>query len=217
MRNEPLRDNIHRKGGRPLYVAAGKIGWWEPVSEGYVMEASKNLRTGSESQTVFSNAEIADRLASLAQLLSTQKENPYKVKAYSRAAARIRDLSKSRDEMVRRDEDLTQFPGIGGAIASAIREIVTTGALGKLEKLRADVDPVLLEISQYSRLDPKRVMRVYKKLGISTIEELRARLKNGEVEKLFGPRMGRRPFSHELGLTRDISVSKWIVKRRCGK
>ena len=39
-----------------------------------------------------SNAEIADRLASLAQLLSTQKENPYKVKAYQRAAAKIRTL-----------------------------------------------------------------------------------------------------------------------------
>ena len=36
---------------------------------------------------VLSNAEIADRLASLGQLLSTQKENPYKVKAYRRAAA----------------------------------------------------------------------------------------------------------------------------------
>jgi DNA polymerase (family X) len=161
------------------------------------MEASKNPRPGPESQTIFSNAEIADRLASLARLLSSQKENPYKVKAYSRAAARIRDLSQSLDEMVRRDEDLTQFPGVGGAIASAIREIVTTGALGKLEKLRADVDPVLLEISQYSRLDPKRVMRVYKKLGISSIAELRARLKNGEVEKLFGPRMSQH-ISHGL-------------------
>ena len=40
---------------------------------------------------VLSNAEIADRLASLAQLLSTQKENPYKVKAYQRAAGKIRD------------------------------------------------------------------------------------------------------------------------------
>ena len=47
--------------------------------------------------TVLSNAEIADRLASLAQLLSTQKENPYKVKAYRRAAAHIREPSgKSR-------------------------------------------------------------------------------------------------------------------------
>jgi DNA polymerase/3'-5' exonuclease PolX len=32
------------------------------------------------------NAEIADRLASLAQLLSSRKENPYKIKAYRRAA-----------------------------------------------------------------------------------------------------------------------------------
>lgn len=39
---------------------------------------------------VLSNAEIADRLASLAQLPSAQKENPYKGTAYQQAAARIR-------------------------------------------------------------------------------------------------------------------------------
>ena len=50
-----------------------------------------------ESSPVLSNAEIADRLASLAQLLSSQKENPYRVKAYQRAAARIRNLSESLD------------------------------------------------------------------------------------------------------------------------
>jgi DNA polymerase/3'-5' exonuclease PolX len=41
-----------------------------------------------------SNAEIADRLASLAQL-SAEKGNRYKVKAYQRAAARIRNLPES--------------------------------------------------------------------------------------------------------------------------
>ena len=70
----------------------------------------------SEQTTVLSNAEIADRLASLAQLLSSQKENPYKVKAYRRAATHIRNLPESLDEMVRREEDLTQFAGIGAAI-----------------------------------------------------------------------------------------------------
>ena len=48
--------------------------------------------TDSPPLPALSNAEIADRLASLAQLLSTQKENPYKVKAYRRAAASIRNL-----------------------------------------------------------------------------------------------------------------------------
>ena len=119
--------------------------------------------------TVLSNAEIADRLASLAQLLSTQKENPYKVKAYHRAAARIRNLPESLDEMVRREEDLTQFSGIGAAIASAIREIVTTGTLAKLERLRGEATPAVAELSAHPRLDPRRVMRVYKKLNITLL------------------------------------------------
>ena len=137
----------------------------------------------SEHITVLSNAEIADRLASLAQLLSTQKENPYKVKAYRRAAAHIRNLPESLDEMVRREEDLTQFSGIGAAIASAIREIVTTGTLTKLERLRGEATPAVAELSAHPRLDPRRVMRVYKKLNISSLSELRQRIESGEVEK----------------------------------
>jgi len=149
------------------------------------------MRSHSEpaSSPALSNAEIADRLASLAQLLSAQKENPYKVKAYQRAATRLRNLSESLDEMVRNDEDLTQFAGIGEAIAGAIREIVRTGSLAKLETLRAGAAPALASISQYPRLDPKRVMRVYKKLKLSTVEELRERLEGGEIDKALGSRM----------------------------
>ena len=130
----------------------------------------------SPSLRILSNAEIADRLGSLGQILSANKENPYKVRAYHRAAARIRNFSASLDEMVRGDQDLTQFPGIGEAIASAIREIVLTGTLGKLEKLRRSVSPAVAELTGYPRLDPKRISRVYKKLGISSVEELRRSL-----------------------------------------
>src|SRR5437762_1744892 len=140
---------------------------------------------------VLNNAEVADRLASLAQLLSTQKENPYKVKAYQRAAARVRAMSESIDELVRDGSDLTEYAGIGEAIASAIREIVLTGTLGKLEKLRSQASPAIASISQYPRLDPRRVLRVYKKRGISSVDELRELLESGEIEKLFGPRMAQ--------------------------
>ena len=143
----------------------------------------------SAAHSVLSNADIADRLASLAQLLSSQQENPYKIKAYQRAAGRIRDLTESLDELVRDGEDLTQFPGIGAAIATAIREIVTTGTLGKLQTLRGQATPALADMSRHPRLDPKRVMRIYKKLGISSAEELRGRLESGEIATLFGSRM----------------------------
>jgi len=138
-----------------------------------------------------SNAEIADRLASLAQLLSTQKENPYKIKAYQRAAAKVRTLSESVDELVRDESDLTEYAGIGKAISSAIQEIVQTGTLGKLEKLRSQASPELASISAYPRLDPKRVLRIYKKLDISSVEALREQLKHGEIERKLGPRMAQ--------------------------
>src|ERR1700761_602639 len=143
----------------------------------------------AQAQSALSNAEIADSLAGLAQLLSTQKENPYKVKAYRRAAVGIRSLSDSLDELVRQDADLTQFPGIGAAIASAIREIVLTGKLRKLDTLRSHAAPELQSLADYPRLDPKRVLRVYKKLNISSIEALRERLQNGEIQARFGLRM----------------------------
>ena len=140
---------------------------------------------------LLSNAEISDRLERLAQLMSTQKENPYKVKAYLRAAARIRNLPNSLEEMVRRGDELTHFEGVGAAIASAIREIVATGTLAKLEKLRGQVTPAVAELNAHPRLDPKRVMRVYKKLNISTVGELRQRLESGEIENAFGSRMSQ--------------------------
>ncbi len=143
------------------------------------------------SAPTLSNAEIADRLASLAQLLSAQKENPYKIKAYHRAAAKIRTLSESLEELVHDEADLTQYAGIGEAIAAAIREIVQTGKLRKLETLRGEASPALASISQYPRLDPKRIMRIYKKLGISSVEELRAALENGAIEHALGQRMAQ--------------------------
>jgi len=138
-----------------------------------------------------SNAEIADRLAGLAQLLSSQKENPYKIKAYRRAAMKIRTLSESVEELVRQDSDLTVYAGIGEAISHAVQEIVRTGTLGKLETLRSQISPELAGLSVYPRVDPKRVFRAYKKLGISSVDELRVTLESGELERAMGSRLAQ--------------------------
>ncbi len=154
-----------------------------------------------------SNTEIADRLASLAQLLSIQNENPYKVKAYKRAAAGIRNMSESVDELVRTKRDLTAYAGIGEGISNAIREIVLTGNLEKLEKLRSEISPELIGISAYPRLDPKQVLRIYKKLGISTVDALRESLESGAIARVLGPRMAQH-VSQGLTETHAILLSR---------
>jgi DNA polymerase (family X) len=175
-------------------------------------------------EKVFSNAEIADQLASLAQLLSIQKENPYKVKAYQRAAAQIRTLPESIDELVRDGSDLTEYAGIGEGIGSAIREIVLTGTLVKLEKLRSEASPQLASISNHPRLDPSRVLRIYNRLNISSVDALRERLESGEIEKKLGIRMAQHvrqgiTQSHAMLLyTADdlrVAIEKFLIDK-CG-
>jgi DNA polymerase (family 10) len=83
------------------------------------------------------------------------------------------------------------YSGIGEAISGAIREIVLTGTLASLEKLRSNASPELLSISTYPRLDPKRVLRIFKKLQISSVEALHQALESGAIEQKFGSRMAQ--------------------------
>ena len=63
------------------------------------------------------NAAIAETLLRLAQLLSAKGENPFKVKAYRRAAESIAAAGESMQELVARNADLTELPGIGNCLA----------------------------------------------------------------------------------------------------
>jgi hypothetical protein len=68
-------------------------------------------------QSVLSNAEIANRLASLAQLMAAGKENPSRLTPITGGGA-SKELSEGIDELVREDADLTAFALIGDAIAA---------------------------------------------------------------------------------------------------
>ncbi|HVW09034.1 MAG TPA: PHP domain-containing protein [Bryobacteraceae bacterium] len=134
------------------------------------------------------NAAIADKLLTLAHFLADQKGNAFRVKAWRRAARTIRTLGESFDELVRNDVDLTQYPGIGNGIASAIREIVQTGTLRQLETLRAEATPERAAIAEYPGLDAKLALRIFRKLGIRDVEGLREALESGEIARAVGER-----------------------------
>ncbi len=93
------------------------------------------------------------------------------------------------DRLVRRDADLTGYEGIGKAIGGAIREIVLTGTSRQLQTLRTQVSPELAAIGEYPRLDPARVLRIYKKLNIGSVEALKHKLASGEIARELGIQM----------------------------
>ncbi len=170
------------------------------------------------------NAEIADRLMSMAQLLSARKENPFKIKAYRRAAKTVRAIPDSLAALVAAHADLTAYAGIGKGIGAAIQEIVLNGSSRQLDELRAQVSPEVAAIAEYPKLDPARVLRIYKKLGIASVEELKQALASGEIAAQFGPAMATHirqalTDSHEILLYEAdamVASAQEFLLTRCG-
>lgn len=111
------------------------------------------------------------------------------MKAYRRAAETIESLEDDVGDWVRQRRDLTELPGIGKAISDGIVEIVTTGQLTRLERALVGLSPEQVELATKPGLDPKKVARVYKKLDIHSLDELKERLQDGSIGSALGPRV----------------------------
>ena len=135
------------------------------------------------------NAEIAKMFNEYADLLEIKGENPFKVRAYRNAARTVENIGKSLEELVREGYDLTKLPGIGTDLSLYIKEIVTTGKFSKLEEIKEEIPPSLVEMLSIEGLGPKRIRTLYEKLHIQSMEDLRRAAESGEILKLpgFGP------------------------------
>jgi DNA polymerase (family 10) len=170
------------------------------------------------------NPAVADKLLALAHVLATRGENPFKVKAYRRAARVIRAMGDSVAEQVAGGQDLTRYAGIGPAIAAVIQEIVQTGTTHRTKNLETENRPELVAAAAYPRLDPRRVLRIFRKLNISTVEELKQSLDTGQIHDVLGATLDqhvRRAMSDSeevLLYEADSAVNemKGFLVERCG-
>jgi DNA polymerase (family 10) len=132
------------------------------------------------------NAEIAAMFDKAAELLEIKGENPFRTRAYRRAARVVEGLPKGAASLVEAGQDLSQLPGIGKDLAGKIAAIVTTGKFDLLEALKHELPGELGEISALPGLGPKRVKLLYDELGIRTIEDLRRAATTGHLRDLRG-------------------------------
>ncbi len=132
------------------------------------------------------NAEIAEALEQIADLLEIEGANTFRVRAYRNAAQSVETMSRSLAELVEAGEDLTGIPGVGKDLASKIDEFVTTGTIEQLEVLKARTPPGLAQLLKVAGLGPKRVRTLYEELEITSLEGLRQAAANGAIRELYG-------------------------------
>ncbi len=138
-----------------------------------------------------SNSEIADRFDEVAALLEAQNASQYRVQAWRGGAATLRRTAREAADILAAEgiEGLDALPGIGSALARAARELVDTGALGMLIRLRGESDPVAL-LASVPGVGSTFARRLHEQLDIDTLEELETAANDGRLAAVrgFGPK-----------------------------
>ncbi len=130
--------------------------------------------------------EIADILTEIGLLLELQGENPFKVRAYQSGARALEAIEESELTRLIAENRLQDVKGIGDALSKKIVELHTTGRLEFFEKLKAAVEPGLVEMLEIPGLGPKKIRALRDKLGVASIAALTQACADGKVAELDG-------------------------------
>jgi|SRR5262245_24542493 len=119
------------------------------------------------------NVDIARRLEEAARLLKEPGANPYRLRAYHRAATTRRWLGCSVTEMLQQEgvEGLRKLPGLGESLTRTIHDLVVTGRRPRLDRLRGEMAPVS-RFASVPGIGTVLVEHLHCDLGIATLEEL---------------------------------------------
>jgi len=130
------------------------------------------------------NADIATVFENIADLLELKGENRFKIRAYARAAETIRHLPEEMESMHEEGKDFKDVAGIGDAIAAKSMELITTGQLRYYEELKSQFPDGIINLMDIPGIGPKTAYRLATELGVGTVDQLEAAIRDGRVAKL---------------------------------
>src|SRR5689334_10686985 len=114
---------------------------------------------------------VAALLREFGQRTALRGGNPYRSKAYTRAAENLMALTEPLEDIVAEGR-LKEIPGVGDGIADIITKLHTTGEHPSLQAMRKEIPGGALEILEIPGVRPDKVLKIYKELGISSVHEL---------------------------------------------
>jgi len=153
------------------------------------------------------NREIAAIFGEMADILEVTGDNPFKVRAYRRAALNVESLARPVEGLSR--EELLAIPGIGEELASKIREYCESGAVHAHEKLKAEVPAGLLRLLAVPGLGPRTARLLVEKAGISDLDALEKAAREHRLEGIPGIRA-----KTEENILKGIGTVKRGIERR---
>src|SRR5205823_3770876 len=118
------------------------------------------------------NADVAEQLELLADLLEIEGQDAFRVLAYRRAATRVRETGGSIAQLAL-DGKAKSLQGIGKTIEEKIVQIVEKGEIEALTKRKDRIPAGVVSFMRLPGLGPKTARRIWQELGVSTLDELK--------------------------------------------
>lgn len=134
------------------------------------------------------NQDIARAFDEVADLLDLENDNPFRIRAYRNAARTLRGARQEVADMIARGGDPDDLPGIGKDLAAQIAEMVASGHLSRLDRLRPEVPALALALSHVPGIGPRRAMDLCQGLKDrpQTLDDVLAAARAGKVQALPG-------------------------------
>ena len=147
------------------------------------------------------NQQVLAMLDELIRLTILEEESPqsFRVRGYEKARLGLEAHGDDVTDLT--EAQLVKIDGVGKATASKIRELLDTGTVDKLERLRADYPPAFAELAKIPGLGPKTLKLVRRELGVEDLEGLRQAIADERLRDLKG-----------LGATSEAKIAKAIER-----
>jgi len=123
---------------------------------------------------VVTNAEMVSLLYELARLTTLEDGSvqSFRVRAYEGAARAVEGHPEPLASMSQ--EEIAALRGIGEGTARKVRELIDTGRIARLDRLRADFPPAFQELTRVPGIGPKTALALRDHLGVRSVADLEA-------------------------------------------
>ena len=131
------------------------------------------------------NLQVARQIFSVASLLESQGANPFRVRAYRRAAISLLSLPVEATRFTNEAGELA-LPWLGERLRRKLGELVTRGQMQFYQELLAELPQSLRELLEVPGVGLKTAPRLIGELGIGSVAELAAAAQEGRLRRLRG-------------------------------
>jgi DNA polymerase (family 10) len=137
------------------------------------------------SRSLPKNVDLAAQFDLLADLMELEGADGFRITAYRRAATRIKETGSSVAQLALEGR-AKELQGIGKTIEQKIVEVVEDGEIHALTKRKAEVPSEVATFMRLPGLGPKTARRLWRELGITTIDALYAAAEAQQLRGLAG-------------------------------